>query len=269
MAYTYTPYQQALPDTTLYERLKGSYTPAGLRQDPYQSSLFSQNTQDYYADPFAYTKKKFNFGPTLDDSLGNKADAVGLGGMFTPQASSGGSDSSGGPTRNYYQEIEDRFFNENRAMGIDETTARTLAEQQRFGIQSKNNQALVDNIINPLSSFGIAGLFSKIIGGTPTPIESGQRAPVVSASDTIARATREAEARAVAERQAAAAAEAARQAQAAQAAADAARNVQPVGTYTPTGNASDWSPVDSSGNISWSGSTYSPSAYSSLSDAFG
>jgi len=41
-------------------------------------------------------------------------------------------------------------------------------------------------------------------------------------------------------------------------------NVQPVSTYTPTGSASDWSPVDSSGNISWSGQTYSPSAYEGL-----
>ena len=49
-----------------------------------------------------------------------------------------------------------------------------------------------------------------------------------------------------------------------QAAPDAARNVQPVSTYTPSGNASDWSPVDSNNNISWSGQTYSPSAYEGL-----
>lgn len=35
------------------------------------------------------------------------------------------------------------------------------------------------------------------------------------------------------------------------------------------GGTSDWSPVDSSGNISWGGETYSPSDYSSLADAFG
>lgn len=48
------------------------------------------------------------------------------------------------------------------------------------------------------------------------------------------------------------------------AAEQAARNVEPVSTYTPTGSASDWSPVDSNGNISWSGQTYSPSAYEGL-----
>ena len=39
---------------------------------------------------------------------------------------------------------------------------------------------------------------------------------------------------------------------------------QPISTYTPTGNASDWSPVDSSGNISWGGQTYSRDAYEGL-----
>lgn len=265
----YTPYPQALPDTTLYERLQGNYTPIRGRANPYDVSLF--NT-DYYKDPFGYTKKKLNFGPTLDDTLGNKAAAVGLGGLFTPQQqgySSGGDSANQENQRNYYQDLEDRYTALNIAEdGMSPEEARAAAQASVFKEQSMRNQGISD-FLTDFSKIGIAGLFSSLIGGTPTPAGTGTRAPVVTASDTIARATREAEARAVAERQAAAQAEAARQAAAAQAAADAARNVQPVSTYTPSGNASDWSPVDSSGNISWSGQTYSPDAYSSLSDAFG
>lgn len=262
----YTPYNQALPDTTLYERLQGNYTPIRGRENPYDSSLF--NTE-YYKDPFGYTKKKLGFGPTLDDTLGNKASAVNLGGLFTPQASSGGDSGNQENQRNYYQDLEDRYTALNISEdGMSPEEARAAAQASVFKEQSMRNQGISD-FLTDFSKIGIAGLFSSLIGGTPTPAGTGTPAPVVTASDTIARATREAEARAIAERQAAAQAEAARQAAAAQAAADAARNVQPVSTYTPTGNASDWSPVDSSGNISWSGQTYSPSAYSSLSDAFG
>ena len=46
--------------------------------------------------------------------------------------------------------------------------------------------------------------------------------------------------------------------------------LQPVTALPPaSGGGGDWSPVDSGGNISWGGETYSPSDYASLADAFG
>ena len=200
----YTPYPQALPDTTLYERLQGNYTPIRGRENPYDVSLF--NT-DYYKDPFGYTKKKLNFGPTLDETLGNKAAAVGLGGLFTPQASSGGGDSGNQENqRNYYQEIEDKFYNENLALGADKETARTLAAQQAFEIQSANNArinaglTLFSNALIPgmgamgLAKYGPTGYADYLQGNTRVlmgdksgytspdykPKPAGVAAPVVS-----------------------------------------------------------------------------------------
>ena len=61
-------------------------------------------------------------------------------GMFGSMPSSGGDGAGGG--RNYYQEIEDRFYQENLAMGATPEAARTLAERQAFEIQSANNARL-------------------------------------------------------------------------------------------------------------------------------
>lgn len=58
-----------------------------------------------------------------------------------PSRSSDGGDGAGGG-RNYYQEIEDRFYQENLAMGATPEAARTLAERQAFEIQSANNARL-------------------------------------------------------------------------------------------------------------------------------
>ena len=158
----YTPYPQALPDTTLYERLQGNYTPIRGRENPYDSSLF--NTE-YYKDPFGYTKKKLGFGPTLDETLGNKAAAVGLGGLFTPQASSGGGDSGNQENqRNYYQDLEDRYTELNISEdGMSPEDARAAAKASVFQEQSARNarlnaaMTLFGNAVMPgATAFGLA-----------------------------------------------------------------------------------------------------------------
>lgn len=82
--------------------------------------------------------------------------------------SSGGSDSSGGG-RNYYQEIEDRFYNENLALGATPEAAKTLAEQQRFEIQSANNQKFNDTLTS-LSKGGIGGILSSLFSGSTSSL---------------------------------------------------------------------------------------------------
>ena len=79
----YTPYSQALPDTSRYtldpvlqERL---YQP--VRTDPYQAGMLSTMANEYYADPFGYTNKRFG---KLDETLATDTPDVGLGGMFAP-----------------------------------------------------------------------------------------------------------------------------------------------------------------------------------------
>ena len=209
MAYQYPTYQQALPDTTLYERLQGSYTPIQGRPNPYanfeQGGMLSQDALDYQADPYGYVKRKFG---GLDEVLKKDAPDVGLGGLFGPQPSTGGD--SGGDTggRNYYQEIEDRFYNENLTMGLTPETAKTLAIQQAFEIQSANNAKLAagltlfGNAVMPgatalgLSKYGpegyndylqgnarvMVGDTSGYVNPTYQPKAAGVAAPVVTGS---------------------------------------------------------------------------------------
>ena len=66
----------------------------------------------------------------------------GLFGSMPSRVSDGGDGGDGFGGRNYYQEIEDRFYNENLAMGATPEAARTLAERQAFEIQSANNARL-------------------------------------------------------------------------------------------------------------------------------
>ena len=86
----YTPYSQALPNTSRYtldpvlqERL---YQP--VRPDPYQSGMLSTTANDYYADPFGYTNKRFG---AIDETLETDTPDVGLGGMFAPYLKNEGS----------------------------------------------------------------------------------------------------------------------------------------------------------------------------------
>lgn len=85
----YTPYSQALPDTSRYtldpvlqERLYQS-----VRPDPYQTGMLSTVANDYYADPFGYTNKRFG---VIDETLATDKPDVGLGGIFTPDVGLGG-----------------------------------------------------------------------------------------------------------------------------------------------------------------------------------
>lgn len=92
----YTPYSQALPDTSRYtldpvlqERL---YQP--VRTDPYQDGMLSTIANDYYADPFGYTNRRFG---KLDEALATDSPEVGLGGMFAPPPMYGSDASADGP----------------------------------------------------------------------------------------------------------------------------------------------------------------------------
>ena len=205
MAYKYPTYQQALPDTTLYERHQGDYMPIQGRPNPYanfEQGMLSQDALDYRADPFAYVKKKFG---GLDKVLKKDTPAVGLGGLFGSQPSSGGDSASDTGGRNYYQEIEDRFYNENLALGATPEAARALAAQQAFEIQSANNArinaglTLFGNTLIPgMGAAGVAkygptayadylqGNARVMMGDTSgyqgpyTPKPAGVAAPVVS-----------------------------------------------------------------------------------------
>tara|TARA_R110000822_G_C15199206_1_gene482194 strand:+ start:119 stop:841 length:723 start_codon:yes stop_codon:yes gene_type:complete len=94
----YTPYNQALPDTSRYNidpvLLERLYQPA--RQDPYQAGMLSTQNTDYYTDPFGYTNKKFGVGTPLDELLKKEGSAEGLFSPPTPiNDSSGGGDFGG------------------------------------------------------------------------------------------------------------------------------------------------------------------------------
>ena len=101
--------------------------------------------------------------------------------------SSGGSDSSGGG-RNYYQEIEDRFYNENLALGATPEAAKTLAEQQRFEIQSANNQKFSDTLTS-LSKGGIGGILSSLFGGSTASLPAEVKAALDAKAAAEAAAT--------------------------------------------------------------------------------
>ena len=79
----YTPYNQALPDTSRYNidpvLLERLYQPA--RQDPYQAGMLSAQNTDYYADPFGYTNNKFGVRTSLDELL--KKEGGGAEGLFS------------------------------------------------------------------------------------------------------------------------------------------------------------------------------------------
>lgn len=235
----YTSYSQALPDTSRYtldpvlqERL---YQP--VRTDPYQGGMLSSWANDYYADPFGYTNKRFG---KLDEVLPTDAPEVGLGGMFAPPPpqNTGGSDSPMG--RNAIQEREDSL----RAANLPEEEVQAImaAEQEARG------KAANDFLTN-LSKGGLFGLFSQLIGGGPRP--EGQKVPNVNMnsnelarqqlqSNLIAQDTRNRESAAIAQ------AEAAKAAAIQAAAAEAARAANPfgVGVYNDSARTGDWSWFD-------------------------
>jgi hypothetical protein len=92
----YTPYNQALPDTSRYNidpvLLERLYQPS--RQDPYQAGMLQEQNADYYADPFAYTNNKFGVGTSLDELLKKEGGVEGL--FSSPLVSNEGGGDFGG-----------------------------------------------------------------------------------------------------------------------------------------------------------------------------
>ena len=177
----YTPYNQALPDTTLYERLQGNYTPFRGRENPYGPFLFS--SQDYFdnkKDPFGYAKKKLGFGPTLDNTLKKEGPQLKIGGLFAPQASTGGGDSDNQENqRNYYQDLEDRYTELNISEdGMSPEDARAAAQISVAKEQAARNERLAagltlfGNALIPgmgalgLAKYGPTGYMDYLQGNT-------------------------------------------------------------------------------------------------------
>jgi len=126
MAYQYQTYQQALPDTTLYERLQGGYTPIQGRLNPYanfEQGMLSQDALDYQADPFGYVKRKFG---GLDEVLKRDTPDVGLGGLFGSQPSTGGDSGRDTGGRNYWADREAEL---SKTMSPEAVRAQILQEQ--------------------------------------------------------------------------------------------------------------------------------------------
>ena len=98
----YTPYNQALPDTSRYNidpvLLERLYQPA--RQNPYQAGMLQEQNADYYADPFAYTNNKFGVGTSLDELLKKEGGAEGLFSSPLVSNTGGGNFEGGGGTPN-------------------------------------------------------------------------------------------------------------------------------------------------------------------------
>lgn len=130
----YTPYNQALPDTSRYNidpvLLDRLYQPS--RQDPYQAGMLRDQNTDYYADPFGSAKKYLGFGNPLDETLSSPAQDVGLGGLFsTPTPQNNGGGGSDLPSRNAIQDREDSL----RSQGVSEAQIASImsAEQEARG----------------------------------------------------------------------------------------------------------------------------------------
>lgn len=87
----------------------------------------------YREDPFYVSRDR----KRLAEEEAAKKATQSPSGLFGAMPSDGGGDGAGG--RNYYQEIEDRFYQENLALGATPEAARSLAAQQAFEIQSANN----------------------------------------------------------------------------------------------------------------------------------
>jgi len=125
------------------------------------TSMTDENAR-YREDPFYKSRDN----KRLAEEEAAKKTAQSESGLFGAMASDGGGNTGG---RNYYQEIEDRFYQENLTMGLTPETAKTLAAQQAFEIQSANNArlnaglTLFGNTIMPgatalgISKYGVDG----------------------------------------------------------------------------------------------------------------
>ena len=213
MAYQYPTYQQALPDTTLYERLQGSYTPIQGRPNPYQGML-SQDALDYQADPLGYVKKKFG---SLDEVLKKDTPDVGVRGLFDTRSSSDSGSNDNMPENPIAKREADLL-----AKGIaPEVVAEIMrAEQEERGSRLAAGLNLFANAFVPgmtalgLSKYGVDGYSDYIRGNTgvlmgnangyiPTHTMSGSMtAEQMMASDRAAKAERDRVAQAILAREA-------------------------------------------------------------------
>ena len=193
------------------------------------TSMTDENAR-YREDPF-YKSRDAQERKRLAEEEAKKAAQSGSG-LFGSMPEGGGDGVQG---RNYYQDIEDRFYQENLTRGLTPETAKTLAEQQAFEIQSANNArinsalTLFGNAVMPgaaalgLSKYGPEGymdylqgnlrtmigdsggyqsLFTPKAAGIAAPVVSGQsNYNTISASQQIANdiLAREAENRAMSE----------------------------------------------------------------------
>ena len=185
----YTPYSQALPDTSRYtldpvlqERL---YQP--VRPDPYQSGMLSTAANDYYADPFGYTNRRFG---ALDETLATDTPDVGLGGMFAPYLKNEGS--PGDPIGLTEDQIN--FFDtetedaKNGRMGKINSFLSLLAQGIVPGLPALSiSQMGLQAYNDMMQGHGrtVAGDTSGYTGSSPTVPgrQPGQPAPVVTAED--------------------------------------------------------------------------------------
>lgn len=118
------------------------------------TSMTDENAR-YREDPFYISRER----KRLAEEEAKKAAQSGSG-LFGSMPEGGGDGVQG---RNYYKDIEDRFYQENLTMGLTPETAKTLAAQQAFEIQSANNArinsalTLFGNAVMPgATAFGLA-----------------------------------------------------------------------------------------------------------------
>lgn len=134
------------------------------------TSMTDENAR-YREDPFYVSRDR----KRLAEEEAAKKVAQSRSGLFGSMPEGGGDGVQG---RNYYQDIEDRFYQENLTMGLTPETAKTLAEQQAFEIQSANNArinsalTLFGNAVMPgvtalgLSKYGPEGYMDYLQGNT-------------------------------------------------------------------------------------------------------
>jgi hypothetical protein len=134
------------------------------------TSMTDENAR-YREDPFYISRERKRLA---EEEAAKKAAQSGSG-LFGSMPEGGGDGVQG---RNYYQDIEDRFYQENLTMGLTPETAKTLAEQQAFEIQSANNArinsalTLFGNAVMPgataigLSQYGPEGYMDYLQGNT-------------------------------------------------------------------------------------------------------
>ena len=208
-------------------------------------SVTSQTDVDKYRENPFYMQDAIRKRNAEEEAAKKGNVTGGGGGLFGSMPSTGGDSANQENQRNYYQEIEDRFYNENLTMGLTPETARTLAAQQAFDIQSANNLN-INNFLTDMSKVGIGGLLTQIAGSSLFGNKLlDTRAPIdVSRTTRSPAAIQESIARAQAISQAQANAEAQAKAQAAAAAAAAAAAPSAYNAYTGSASSGDWSWFD-------------------------